>query len=154
MEVADLHHLIQEEVEDAGKKLLKVSLNGQVDFLAGMKVQKMQTELDQLLSTAEGVLVKEDGREASMEGEISSPRSITVDMSNASVTDTSGAIMMGELITGLQRAGHTVKVIHVLPECKVNNLPYLCPCSAKILTILDQDLLLQSRVPADAILLR
>jgi hypothetical protein len=35
---------------EAGKRLVRVNLDGQVDFLAGMRVQQMQTELDEALT--------------------------------------------------------------------------------------------------------
>lgn len=35
---------------EAGKRLVRVSLGGQVDFLAGMRVQQMQIDLDDSLN--------------------------------------------------------------------------------------------------------
>jgi hypothetical protein len=44
----------QDEVVEAGKRLVRVNLDGQVDFLAGMRVQQMQTELDEALTFGNG----------------------------------------------------------------------------------------------------
>jgi hypothetical protein len=47
------------------------------------------------------------------------PTTIEVDMKGAAITDVSGAFLLGELVTGLQRRGYTIRVTNALPECRV-----------------------------------
>ncbi len=60
-----------------------------------------------------------------------SPVAIEMDMKSATIADVSGAVLLGELVTGLQRGGHFVKLINVLPECQVTHnapsRPHLLP---------------------------
>jgi len=53
---------------------------------------------------------------------VMSPTAIEVDMKGATIMDVSGAFLLGELVTGLQRRGHTVNIINALPDCRVRPL--------------------------------
>ncbi len=91
-----------------------------MDFMAGMRIQKMQMELDEALTAdMEDVECYGENNE-SLAAQIMSPVAIEVDMKGAAIADVSGALLLGDLVSGLQRGGHMVKVINVLPECQVN----------------------------------
>ncbi len=86
-----------------------------------------------------------------------SPTAIEVDMKGATIMDVSGAFLLGELVTGLQRRGHTVNVINALPDCRVrplrtfNSIPCISLSFLGSSFIDHQELLLKSHVPAEAI---
>jgi hypothetical protein len=88
-----------------------------------------------------------------------SPTAIEVDMKGATITDVSGAFLLGELVTGLQRRGHTVKVVNALPDCRVQPVMYLQQHTLRSLRVgphffsyvNNQELLLKSHVPAEAV---
>jgi hypothetical protein len=138
--------VLQHEVVETVSRLIRVNLDGQVDFLAGMRVQQMQTELDEALTSgnmlvptlprskvwtsfharARGDVAGDveclDENEESVEAH-HMPPTIEVDMKGAAITDVSGAFLLGDLVTGLQRRGCNVRVINALPECRVRFAP-------------------------------
>jgi hypothetical protein len=48
--------VLQHEAVETVSRLIRVNLDGQVDFLAGMRVQQMQTELDEALTSGNMLL--------------------------------------------------------------------------------------------------
>jgi hypothetical protein len=64
-----------------------------------------------------------DENEESVEAHHMPPTTIEVDMKSAAITDVSGALLLGDLVTGLQRQGCNIRVINALPECRVLRSP-------------------------------